>query len=456
MAIVSAVFEIRSDYSINIISDFIYGNRRYPDHSINEIYRRLQTWTYLKEDEDFWGVTKSEEVPADGISSINKTDLKCIENYATAIESNLKMAEMMRVLIPLPRSWTRSLKKELNTLRCMFENACQGMHKHCTYSFDRDTLVDIFYRLQEVSICTVELLQSVKNVADFCKQLSSTASKSCFNWFLNHVFGPIFRNVKDSIFKLNESMQANLHKYYAASVMYDVISIIIALLLFICQSSLGSATDMKQLMIFATVIHLIISGDVEINPGPEYDAADLYQKKPKISDLHRIFVKSKAASTWKTIDIALETEVDDSLIDGSSSAADKLGSVFKKWRQRGKDFTWGKIIQVCEDYDELGAVHHAIFEFLSSPEAHSEYGSEPDFDRTFTGSMTIHKESSRKNQNEYSNKKAYGLLITLNVLLVIAVILLLVLCSFIYQIHTLLLQGQGWPRETACRTDCEC
>uniref|UniRef100_A0A1X7TTX3 Death domain-containing protein n=1 Tax=Amphimedon queenslandica TaxID=400682 RepID=A0A1X7TTX3_AMPQE len=253
------------------------------------------------------------------------------------------MAEMMRVLIPLPRSWTRSLKKELNTLRCMFENACQGMHKHCTYSFDRDTLVDIFYR------------------------------------------GPIFRNVKDSIFKLNESMQANLHKYYAASVMYDVISIIIALLLFICQSSLGSATDMKQLMIFATVIHLIISGDVEINPGPEYDAADLYQKKPKISDLHRIFVKSKAASTWKTIDIALETEVDDSLIDGSSSAADKLGSVFKKWRQRGKDFTWGKIIQVCEDYDELGAVHHAIFEFLSSPEAHSEYGSEPDFDRTFTG-----------------------------------------------------------------------
>ena len=67
-------------------------------------------------------------------------------------------------------------------------------------------------------------------------------------------------------------MQANLLKYYASSIMCDIISIIIALLLFICQSSLESATDMKQLMIFVTVIHLIISGDVESNPGPSFDA----------------------------------------------------------------------------------------------------------------------------------------------------------------------------------------
>ena len=88
----------------------------------------------------------------------------------------------------------------------------------------------------------------------------------------------MIESIRDPIFKFNESVQVNLVEFesikadllkYAASIRYNIICIIIALLLFICGSSLGSATDMKQLMIFATVIHLIISGDVEINPGPQ-------------------------------------------------------------------------------------------------------------------------------------------------------------------------------------------
>ncbi|XP_019861490.1 PREDICTED: uncharacterized protein LOC109589961 [Amphimedon queenslandica] len=312
------------------------------------------------------------------------------------------MAEIMRDAIP--RFSTNSLKKALDTLRCWFEKACQGIHKHYTYSFDGEALVDIFYRLQEVGIYTVELLQNVKNVVNFCKLLSSITSKICFNRFLNRILGPIIRNVKDSISKLNKSMQTNLHKYYAASVMYDVILIIIALLLFICQSTLGSATDMEQLMIFVTVIHLIISGDVESNPGPQYDARDLYKKEPEVDDFQRIFIQCGAACHWQIIGRALGVKVDD-LINSPLSAADKIGVVHKKWSDKHQDFTWERLIEACEGYDQFGRVRDAIDKFLSSDKAHKKYRDEPDFE----------SKRSRRSENDYSNKRDNGPVTTINV-----------------------------------------
>lgn len=146
-----------------------------------------------------------------------------------------------------------------------------------------------------------------------------------------------------------------------------------------------------------------------------------------VSDLQRIFTQSDAECHWKTIGIALEVKVNDLIVE-PNSAADKLGSVFERWRQKYEDVTWERIIQVCEDY-EFGRLRYAIFKFLSSHEAHSKYGSEPDFDCTFTGSrsvMVVHKESK---ENGYSTKTVHGLLIIL-------ITIIIVLCNIIYQMWT--------------------
>ncbi|XP_019860470.1 PREDICTED: uncharacterized protein LOC109588798 [Amphimedon queenslandica] len=342
--------------------------------------------------------------------------------------------------------------EDLDTLRCIFKKAFQEMHQH---SLNEERLVDIFCRLQEANICTVELLQNVKKCAEFCKQFSSTTSKYDFYQFFYRIFDPIINSIKNSITKFKYAASiygASIIEYmyiplFSLDIMVYIIPIIIIVIfLFICQPSLESVTDMEQLTIFATVIHLIICGDVESNPGPEYDAEELLRKEPKVSDFQRIFIQSGAACHWQILGRALDIDVND-LIDCPHSAAVMIGTVFERWRDQHKDFTWKRIIRACEGYDQFGRVRDAIIKFLSSREAHSKYGSEPDFDCTYTGSITIHKES-KENENGYLNKTVIILLIAL---------IVLVLCNFIYQVWAdLALQGQGWPRETTCRTDCEC
>ena len=158
---------------------------------------------------------------------------------------------------------------------------------------------------------------------------------------------------------------------------------------------------------------------------------DLLRKEPKTSDLLRIFTQAEAACYWKTIGRALDVQVND-LIGSPYETENNLGFVFERWRQKYKDVTWERIIQVCEDY-EYGRARYAINEFLSSRKAHREYGSEPNFDCTYTESMMVHKES-RKNENDY--KTIYGLLKTLIILIVILIIIGIFLCYLIYQIWT--------------------
>ena len=157
---------------------------------------------------------------------------------------------------------------------------------------------------------------------------------------------------------------------------------------------------------------------------------NLLRKEPKTCDLLRIFIQAEAACYWKTIGRALEVQVND-LIGSPNCTADNLGFVFERWRQKYKDVTWERIIQVCEDY-EYGRVCHAIMKFLSSHKAHEEYQNEADFDCTCNESMMIHKES-KKNGNDYSNKTVCRLLKILIILIVIVIIIGIFLCYLIYQ-----------------------
>ncbi|XP_019857785.1 PREDICTED: uncharacterized protein LOC109586057 isoform X2 [Amphimedon queenslandica] len=376
------------------------------------------------------------------LNQVNVGDLsKYIEKYVAVIKSNIETAYQVmrditsysikemaandyqmqcfwslavsfhsfdcRIMPPL------SLLKEINALRLMFETVYQriheflNIHKHSTYMFYKEEL-EILDELKEADAFTVKLLQKAEYVARFISELPSEYMYVLnSDEFIYKILNPVISSVRDRISKLNELMQATVKYAEFINEMAHIIVMhisIIALLLFICQPSPASATDMKQLTIFATVIHLIISGDVESNPGP-FGARDLLRKEPKISDLHRIFIQSDAACYWKTIE-------------------SNLGFVFERWRQKYEDVTWERIIQVCKDY-EYGRVCHAISKFLSSREAHSTYGSEPDFDSTYTGSMTIRKE----NENGYSTKTVHGLLIIL-------IAIIIVLCNIIYQMRT--------------------
>ena len=99
---------------------------------------------------------------------------------------------------------------------------------------------------------------------------------------------------------------------------------------------------------------------------------DLLDKKPQKNDLHRLFKSSSAR--YSTIGTALDVQVDD-LLHSSMSASDKLILVFQRWIDSDNDVTWGKVLQVYEDFpEELGQAKAEVKAFLSSDRAHSKYG----------------------------------------------------------------------------------
>ena len=100
-----------------------------------------------------------------------------------------------------------------------------------------------------------------------------------------------------------------------------------------------------------------------------YLYADLLEKKPKRSDLFRLFQNS--SSHYMIIGTALDVKVDDLL---SFQADNNLIQVFQRWIDSNNDVTWRKILQVCKDYpDKLGNAKANVEEFLSSDRARDEY-----------------------------------------------------------------------------------
>ena len=74
---------------------------------------------------------------------------------------------------------------------------------------------------------------------------------------------------------------------------------------------------------------------------------------------------SKASFHYVIIGVGLGVKVED-LFDRTDDQ-ESLLLVFQRWRDLNNNVTWGKILQVCEDYpDELGRVKAELIKFLSS------------------------------------------------------------------------------------------
>ena len=56
-----------------------------------------------------------------------------------------------------------------------------------------------------------------------------------------------------------------------------------------------------------------------------------------------------------------------------------LSIVFQRWKNKDKEVTWDKLIEVCETFsNELGKVLSNIRHFLASQKVHDRYFEKPD------------------------------------------------------------------------------
>lgn len=95
------------------------------------------------------------------------------------------------------------------------------------------------------------------------------------------------------------------------------------------------------------------------------------QKKPLQEDLIKIF--KIAAIYYNIIGTGLGVDVAD-LIQQPQSDTNKLILVFNRWIDSNNNVTWGKILEVCEDYpNQLGQAEASLRKFLSSEETCRKY-----------------------------------------------------------------------------------
>ena len=95
------------------------------------------------------------------------------------------------------------------------------------------------------------------------------------------------------------------------------------------------------------------------------------KKEPKNVDLLKIF--DGCEHQYRMIGDSLEVKVTGIKYD-AEAPKDSLRLVFERWREKAKDVTWKRIMQVCEDFsDEFGRVQSDLEEYLSSEKAREKY-----------------------------------------------------------------------------------
>ena len=83
-----------------------------------------------------------------------------------------------------------------------------------------------------------------------------------------------------------------------------------------------------------------------------------------MENLMQVF--TPAASHYPIIGIGLNVAVAD-LIPLPNLTLQNLESVFQRWIDLGKDVTWEKLLEVCDDFpDQLGRAKADLEKFLSS------------------------------------------------------------------------------------------
>lgn len=100
------------------------------------------------------------------------------------------------------------------------------------------------------------------------------------------------------------------------------------------------------------------------------------KKEPNVYHLLKIFKNNE--HQYSLVGIGLEVYTAD-LLPLPHMTMSNLSTVFDRWKTKNKDVTWGKIEEICKDFDkDLGRVHYNLQDYLSSQEAHDKYSKEPD------------------------------------------------------------------------------
>ena len=98
---------------------------------------------------------------------------------------------------------------------------------------------------------------------------------------------------------------------------------------------------------------------------------DILKKEPKDVDLLKLF--DGCEHQYGLIGAGLEVKVAGIIYD-AVAPKNSLKLVFDRWRNKNKDVTWKRIMQVCEDFpDDFGRVKSKLEEYLSSEEARKKY-----------------------------------------------------------------------------------
>uniref|UniRef100_A0A1X7TK72 Nucleoside phosphorylase domain-containing protein n=1 Tax=Amphimedon queenslandica TaxID=400682 RepID=A0A1X7TK72_AMPQE len=127
----------------------------------------------------------------------------------------------------------------------------------------------------------------------------------------------------------------------------------------------GSSYSPKYYSLACLRMLLLLSGDVELNPGPRTD-------KPTKAALMKIF--GSLDHHFMTIGAGLEVKTADlDFIAGPPNT--KLQLVFQRWFDAGRDISWARLEELCDEFpDELGKAKSEVQAYIGLAETQAAAG----------------------------------------------------------------------------------
>ena len=101
----------------------------------------------------------------------------------------------------------------------------------------------------------------------------------------------------------------------------------------------------------------------------------LMKKEPELIDIYQMFEGYEAQ--YFLVGEGLNVTVRD-IIYNPHMPREALSMVFQRWKDKNKEVTWDRVIEVCKTFSELGKVHSNIKHFLLSQKAYDRYFEKPD------------------------------------------------------------------------------
>ena len=100
------------------------------------------------------------------------------------------------------------------------------------------------------------------------------------------------------------------------------------------------------------------------------------KKEPDFIDFYKVF--KDYGDRYSLVGRGLNVNTTD-ITYNPRKPEEALSIVFQRWKNKDKEVTWDKLIEVCETFsNELGKVLSDIRRFLASQKAYDRYFEKPD------------------------------------------------------------------------------